>query len=179
MKKATKQPYSIFSPVFLICTMAGLGKIPIMPGTIGSLVAAIEFSFYITHIKSIFAYIGYLIVILPVITYCIFAYCKNTGNQDPKEVIIDEYYGQYIAQLFSYIICYQILSDKILMYLLIVISFLLFRIFDISKISLVGYCDKNIKNAFGVLLDDIVAGFFAAISCSIMVFIIYFIYFKA
>ena len=109
MNKVTnKQPYSVLSPIFLICTIVGLGKIPIMPGTIGSLVAAIEFTFYVHHIQSIVAYLGYLLVILPVITYCIHSYCRYTKNLDPKEVIIDEYYGQYIAQLFSYMICYKI-----------------------------------------------------------------------
>jgi len=176
-KATTKQPYSIFSPVFLLCTMCGLGKIPLFPGTIGSLYAALEFSLYLQNIRTIMPFIIYLILFLPIILYCIYCYCKNTGNLDPKEVIIDEYYGQYIAQLLSYIICYRILVDDSMLYLLIVLSFIFFRIFDISKVSLVGYCDKNIKNAYGVLLDDVVAGFFAAICCSVLVFIVYIIYY--
>lgn len=176
-KKTQKQPLSKFSPIFLICTIAGLGKIPVMPGTIGALISALEFTFYIHHIQSITAYLIYLIAILPIIIFCIYSYCNTTRDLDPKEVIIDEYYGQYIAQLFSYIICYKILVNDVLIYLLIFLSFILFRLFDILKPSLVGYCDKNIKNSFGVLLDDVVAGFFAAICCSAMIYIIYYLYF--
>ena len=176
-KKATKQPYSFFSPTFLLCTIVGLGKLPIMPGTIGALIAALEFSFYINLIKSVTPYLLYLLIILPIFTYCIYCYCKNTGNKDPKEVIIDEYYGQYIAQLFSYTMCMGFLIHQTLLYLLIFLSFIFFRIFDIVKPWLVGYCDKNIKNAFGVMLDDIIAGFMAGICSTITIYIIYTIYY--
>ena len=177
-KIATKQPLSKLSPIFLIATMLGLGKIPIAPGTIGSLVAALEFSLYVTYLENVMViYAIYLICILPIIIYVIDAYCRSTRNKDPKEVIIDEYYGQYIAQLLAYIICQKLLINDFLTYLLISVSFVFFRIFDISKISLIGYVDKNIKNAFGVLLDDIVAGLFAALCTILMMLIIYNIFY--
>ena len=176
-KQLTKQPISIFSGSFIMSTIFGLGKTPFFPGTIGALVAALEFAFYIEREISISIFYSfiYLIILLPISIYVIDSYCNSTGNKDPKEVIIDEYYGQYIAQLFSYIFCMNILTEKNLAYVLIIISFIFFRIFDIAKPWLVGYCDKNIKNAFGVMLDDIVAGFMAAISTIIVIYLIYFI----
>jgi phosphatidylglycerophosphatase A len=179
-KKSKKEPLAKQSSSrvnisFLISTICGLGKFPLFPGTIGALVAALEFSFYIQQNIIISYYFIYLLIILPIFIYAIDQYCNSSASKDPKEVIADEYYGQYIAQLFSYVCCMNILVDNLLTYLLIIISFIFFRIFDIAKPWLVGYCDKNIKNAFGVILDDIVAGFMAAISTIIIIYIIYYL----
>lgn len=43
------------------------------------------------------------------------------------------------------------------------IGLIIFRIFDITKPSLIGYVDRRVKTGFGVLLDDIMAAVFAAI----------------
>lgn len=42
-----------------------------------------------------------------------------------------------------------------------IICLVLFRIFDIFKPFMIGWCDKNIKGAFGVMIDDVVAALFA------------------
>ena len=50
----------------------------------------------------------------------------------------------------------------------IVLSFLLFRFFDILKPFPINIIDKKIKNGFGVVLDDIIAGIFSTISIYIL-----------
>ena len=71
-------------------------------------------------------------------------------SKDPKEVIIDEFIGQFIALIF--------IPNSILGLLL---SFLLFRFFDITKLYPVNKAEK-IPGAIGVLADDIVAGLMTA-----------------
>ena len=44
-----------------------------------------------------------------------------------------------------------------------ILAFLVFRVFDILKPYPIVYLDKKIKNYFGVVLDDLVAGLYAAI----------------
>ena len=80
-------------------------------------------------------------------------------NKDPKEVVIDEFIGQSIP-----ICLYEIAhegtkeTDKVLIFYFIM--FILFRIFDIVKPFPVSYYDKNFKNSFGVIMDDVAAGLY-------------------
>ena len=72
-------------------------------------------------------------------------------NKDPKFIVIDEFIGQASALVF----CNQLIIDYLL-------AFVGFRVLDIFKPFPVNYFDK-IKNSFGVLLDDLVAGSIIAI----------------
>ena len=163
-----KQPLKFSSPAFLLATLFGLGKIPIMPGTFGSLVAAAEFTIYLKlfNLTLISAYLIHIALFVCLGTLATYFYCKNNSNQDPSEVIIDEYIGQYITQILCFIYCSFFIHNLATSYYLIIISFIFFRVFDITKPSLIGYCDKNVKGAIGVILDDIVAAIAAAI-CTI------------
>ena len=80
-------------------------------------------------------------------------------SKDPKEIIIDEFIGQFIALIF--------IPDTILGLL---VSFLLFRFFDITKLYPVNKAEK-IPGAIGVLADDVVAGLMTA--CIIIIFNIF------
>ena len=53
--------------------------------------------------------------------------------------------------------------------LFFLLSFILFRFFDIKKPLLVGYVDQRVKNSFGVMFDDILAGIFAGLVGIILV----------
>ena len=76
---------------------------------------------------------------------------KYEENKDPKFIVIDEFIGQASALVF----CNQLIIDYLL-------AFVGFRVLDIFKPFPVNYFDK-IKNSFGVLLDDLVAGSIIAI----------------
>ena len=75
---------------------------------------------------------------------------KEFKSHDPSAIVIDEIIGQAIPLIFIEATFFNI-----------ALSFLFFRLFDIIKKGPVGYVDKHVKGALGVMLDDIVAGFLA------------------
>ena len=148
----------------LFVTMLGLGKIPKIPGTFGSLATAIilYFFFHILNISSDFILIG-LIIIFIYSFLAVAAHIKDNENKDPKEVIIDEFIGQSIP-IYLYEISHgteKSHNEAIIFYC---ICFVLFRFFDIVKPFPVNYFDKNFKNSFGVIMDDVCAGFYVVLS---------------
>ena len=145
---------------FLFVTLFGIGKIRKIPGSIASL-AAILFLFFLFHIINIDPNI---VLISLIIVFCISLYgvnifIKDLDDKDPKEIVIDEFIGQSIP-----ICLYEIAHDttketnEILTFYFIM--FVLFRIFDIAKPYPVNYYDKNFKNSFGVIMDDVCAGLY-------------------
>ena len=144
--------------------MFGLGKIKFMPGTFGSLATTIIL-FYLFHklnISSNLILIGWIIIFI----YSFFAvsmYIKNSKNKDPSEIIIDEFLGQSIP-IYLYEIYHGTTkeSDEAIIYY--IIFFILFRYFDIMKPFPVSFFDKNFKNSFGVIIDDICAGLYVVLS---------------
>jgi len=149
---------------FLFVTMFGLGKIKYIPGTFGSLVTAIilYFFFHQLNISSNVILIS-LIIIFIYSFYAISNHIKDNKNKDPSEIIIDEFLGQSIP-IYLYEISHGTTkenNDAIIYY---IIFFVLFRYFDIIKPFPVSFFDKNFKNSFGVIMDDICAGLYVVLS---------------
>jgi len=145
---------------FLFVTLFGIGKLKRIPGSYASLVTTI-FLFILFHILNFspnIVLIGVVIVFL-ISLYAVNIFIKDMDNKDPKEVVIDEFIGQSIP-----ICLYEIAhegpkeTDQILTSYFIM--FILFRIFDIVKPYPVSYYDKNFKNSFGVVMDDVCAGLY-------------------
>ena len=92
---------------------------------------------------------------------------NNLGGEfaeiDSKEIVIDEFLGQSIPILFFYIIFYEGLVSNTFFFIIVFLSFIGFRFFDILKPYPIDYVDKKIKSGFGVILDDLIAGFFTLI----------------
>ena len=156
---------------FLFVTLFGIGKIKIIPGTFASLATAL-FLFFLFHILNVSPNIVFflIIIIFFISFYAVNIFIKDLDNKDPKEVVIDEFIGQSIP-----ICLYEIShnmpkeNDQILKFYFIM--FVLFRIFDITKPFPVSYYDKNFKNSFGVIMDDVCAGLYVvAILVLYMVF---------
>ena len=148
----------------LFVTMFGLGKIPKIPGTFGSLATIIIlfFSFQILNLSSNLILIC-LIFIFVLSFFAVATHIKNNENKDPKEVIIDEFIGQSIP-IYLYEISHgteKSADEAIVFYS---ICFILFRFFDIVKPFPVSFFDKNFKNSFGVIMDDVCAGFYVVLS---------------
>lgn len=92
---------------------------------------------------------------------------KGTTDHDPSEIVVDEVAGQWIALLpLSYAASDRGL-DILVMWPGWVAAFALFRFFDIWKPWLVGWADRR-GDALGVMLDDVIAGVFAAIGVLIL-----------
>ena len=144
--------------------MLFLGKIKIIPGTFGSLatIVILYFFFNILNISSNLILIC-LIIIFVISFFAVANYIQNTENKDPKEVVIDEFVGQSIP-VYLYEISHgteKSSNEAIIFY---IVCFVLFRFFDIIKPFPVSFFDKNYKNSFGVIMDDVCAGFYVVLS---------------
>jgi len=145
---------------FLFVTLFGIGKIKKIPGSFASLATTL-FLFFLFHILNVSPSIVlfFVIIIFFISLYAVNIFIKDLTNKDPKEVVIDEFIGQSIP-----ICLYEVAhnmpkeTDQVLKFYFII--FILFRIFDIAKPFPVSYYDKNFKNSFGVIMDDVCAGLY-------------------
>ena len=149
---------------YLFITFFGIGTFRYAPGTITSLITTILlFSFF--HIIGLSSNIILVFLIIALI-YSFFAvaeYIKNNENKDPKEVVIDEVIGQSIP-IYLYEISHGTEKSPNEALIFYGICFVLFRFFDIAKPFPVSFFDKNFKNSFGVIMDDVCAGFYVVLS---------------
>ena len=160
----------------LFVTMFGIGRVPKIPGTIGSLATVIllYIFFHILNLSLIIMFL-FLIIIFFFSFMAVAIHIRNNTNKDPKEVVIDEFIGQSIP-IYMYEISHRIekfYDEAIIFY---GACFILFRFFDIVKPFPVNFFDKKFKNSFGVIMDDIFAGFYVVLSLiCFMIFKSYFI----
>ena len=149
----------------LISTFFGYGYISFIPGTVTSFVTTVfiyiayEILGY-TELK--FSIIFFLLLFL----YSFYAVKDSESefkNKDPRQIVIDEVLGQSMPlMLVLYLSENNLITLKIEFYY--IVSFFLFRFFDIFKPFPVNYFDKNFKNSFGVIMDDVCAGFYVVLS---------------
>jgi len=145
---------------FLFVTLFGIGKIGKIPGSIASLATTI-FLFFLFHVLNVTPHIVliFVIIIFFISLYSVNIFIIDLDNKDPKEVVIDEFIGQSIP-ICLYEIAHQELKETSQVLTSYFIMFMLFRIFDIVKPYPVSYYDKNFKNSFGVIMDDVCAGLY-------------------
>ena len=145
---------------FLFVTLFGIGKISKIPGSIASLVTTV-FLFFLFHVVNISANIILvsIIVVFFVSLWSVSIFIKALDNKDPNEVVIDEFIGQSIP-ICLYEIAHEGTKETSQVLTFYFIMFILFRIFDIVKPYPVSYYDKNFKNSFGVIMDDVCAGLY-------------------
>ena len=122
------------------------------PGTVGSFVALV-LGMVILHYLPHSTVASAVFVITIIGSFEIDKYQKTTGIHDPKEVVIDELAGMWLA-----------LSMIPFGFIEAGMAFVFFRIYDIWKPSIIGRVDKKMKNGFGVILDDLLAGLLAGLS---------------
>ena len=145
---------------FLFVTLFGIGKIKKIPGSFASLATTI-FLFFLFHILNFspnLVLFGIIFVFL-ISLYAVNIFIKDLDNKDPKEVVIDEFIGQSIP-ICLYEIAHEGSKETSQVLTSYFIMFILFRIFDITKPFPVSYYDKNFKNSFGVIMDDVCAGLY-------------------
>ena len=148
----------------LFVTMFGIGKIKMIPGTFGSL-ETIIILFILFHTLNISSNL-ILLVLIVIFIYsfsAVASHTKNSENKDPKEIVIDEFIGQSIP-IYLYEISHgteKSTDEAIIFY---AVCFVLFRFFDIKKPFPVSFFDRNFKNSFGVIMDDVCAGLYVVLS---------------
>jgi phosphatidylglycerophosphatase A len=146
--------------------MFGLGYSKFAPGTLASFVTTLFFYilFKIGYLDSRGLYLIFIVIVIFFLGILLIDKCSSHFEEkDAKEIVIDEFVGQNIPLITLLFIPFN--SDTINKYftILIVLSFVLFRFFDIFKPFPINIIDKKMKNGLGIMLDDLVAGVFSAI----------------
>ena len=145
-------------PFHFAATLGGIGMVPIAPGTLGSITAWIIFV-YLSH------FISMINMLILTITFFILSIwicseaSKDLENKDHKSIVIDELVGMWIALLPVLVIANS--QFERIVYALA--ALILFRFFDILKPFPISYFDKNYKNGFGIVIDDVISGLIAII----------------
>lgn len=143
---------SFFHPVCLTSTFFGVGLIPFAPGTWASLAALPISWLLVTHYGPFtLAAAGaalFLIGIWPATIYE-----RRTNENDPGAIVIDEVAAQMLVLA---------VAPPSLGYYFA--GFVLFRLTDILKPWPVSWADRRIKGGFGIMLDDLLAAAYAAIT---------------
>ena len=139
-----------------------IGHVKKAPGTFASFIS-LFIGYYLINLLGIFNFIIFLII-FSIIGFIISEiHVRVFKQKDPKEVVIDEFTGQFIALLA--ITSSNNTNDIILS---ISLSFLLFRFFDITKLGPIKKFEK-LPGGIGIMADDIVAGICAfLVQCGIM-----------
>ena len=153
----------------LAASCFGLGRLPLAPGTWGSLPPAIIFAL-MCHFgaPSIIISIVMAALILGGCVICIKyapAVIAATGKTDPREVVADEFAGQALTFLAIPFLTGGAVSTRQI-WVITALGFLLFRLFDIVKPWPIRMLEK-LPKGWGVLADDLMAGVYAAIALHI------------
>jgi len=155
------------NPFHLLATLGGIGMVPIAPGTFGSVVAWLIFV-YLSH------FISLINMIILTISFCFLSIwicnqaSKNLENKDHKSIVIDELVGMWIALLPVLFLANSQFERTV--YALAALIF--FRLFDILKPFPISYFDKNYKNGFGIVIDDVISGLIAIIPSYIILILL-------
>mgnify|MGYP002840854247 CR=1 FL=1 len=136
--------------VIFITSGFGVGYAPFAQGTFGSIIGLA------TIISLIYIQIELTFISLLLIIFISSLLCHRANqiykNNDSKHIVLDEIVGIFVATY-----------DVPLTFINFFICFLFFRIFDILKPYPISFIDKELKNGFGIVFDDVLAGIFANI----------------
>lgn len=142
------------TPAGWIATGFGSGLAPKAQGTFGSLAAIVPW----VLLHAVLPVWGWLLLI--VVSFAIGTWACNVagriiGVDDHRSLVWDEFVGQWIALL-----------PVLVMpgWLWVAVGFALFRLFDVWKPWPIAWFDRRVKGGLGVMLDDVIAGIFAALA---------------
>ena len=153
----------------IIATYLGCGLSKFAPGTMGSL-GTLPLAYFLIYFGGFYSLLLVAVILFFVGAKATDIVIKESGNEDPSKVVIDETVGQLLTFSIVAFLAPDMLTglSSILFY---ICGFAFFRFFDIFKMGPVKYADTKIKNAYGVMLDDVFAGLFAAVVLLLVLFI--------
>ncbi|BDR35081.1 TPA: phosphatidylglycerophosphatase A [Photobacterium damselae] len=147
-----KDLIKLSNPWHLLATGFGSGLAPIVPGTVGTL-AAIPLYWVLAQLPFLLYLLAIVIAAIVGVTIC-----QKTSDDmkvhDHGSIVWDEFVGFWITMAIAPTISWQ----------WILAGFILFRFFDMLKPWPISWLDKHVSGGFGIMIDDIVAGFMAMIS---------------
>jgi phosphatidylglycerophosphatase A len=132
-------------------TWFGVGLLPVMPGTWGSL-AALPCAWAIRTLWGGAALVLSAVIVFAVGCWAAGALAKRSGVKDPGAIVIDEIAAQWL-----------VLLPAPLDPLSYAAAFLLFRIFDIWKPWPVRWADRRVPGGLGIMLDDLLGAVYAVL----------------
>ena len=151
-------------------TVGYSGLVPKAPGTAGSAVALVLGVLLLSLLGSQTLFLAALLITLIGIK-AIDKHEAATQTHDDKRIVIDELAGMWIALSIAPGMQFA-LGDLSAwqngLLIQILLSFVLFRVYDIKKPSIIGRIDRETKGGMGVMGDDVIAGFAAGISSAIV-----------
>ena len=176
--QSTDKEISTFGWYNIISTLFYVGKLPLMPGTFGSIAV---YPLYYWIVKSASSYNDvscslYVFSLIFVVLgyFSINKYQEIAGKTDHSQIVIDEAVGQMLVLAISYEWLYKVGKGTYSFFEIppkdwaFMIGVLLFRFFDIVKPFGIKDIEKKLIGSVGVLLDDIVAALFASGVCYII-----------
>ena len=148
----------------LLSTFFGYGYLTKIPGTITSAVTVVFL--YIAYEVLGYNDLKFSIIFFILLFFYSFYAVKDSEaefeNKDPRQIVIDEVLGQSMP-IILLLYLNQTNQINISIEIYYIFSFIFFRFFDILKPFPVNYFDKNYKNYFGIIMDDIIAGLYSMI----------------
>lgn len=152
----TQRRLLMASPAGWIACGFGSGLAPKAQGTFGSAAAILPWL-----LLRVLPLPAYLLVVLAVFALGVWA-CNVAGRllgvDDHRSLVIDEFVGQWIA----------LLPALFAPWWIVLAGFVLFRLFDVWKPWPIGWLDRRLKSGMGVMVDDVVAGVFAALALAVL-----------
>lgn len=151
-------------------TLGYSGLAPKAPGTVGSVVALFLGMWILIAFDAQTLFLASLLVSVIAIK-SIDKYEETSGIHDDKRIVIDELAGMWFA--LSVAPAMSISLSEVGMWengflIQSLLSFILFRYFDITKPSIIGRIDRDMKGGLGVVGDDVIAGFVAGILSALL-----------
>ncbi len=151
------------APLFhvLLSTGLGIGFVPFAPGTAGALIALLFWLLLYFVLSPTMLLIATLLLVVASLLLGVWTdnVMERYWGADPRAVVIDEYFGTWVALL----AVQYVAAPAYVVVWLAVIAFALFRIIDIWKPLGCRWVDKNIHGGWGCMLDDALAGAYAVI----------------
>ena len=152
----------LLDPGHLIAFGLGSGLIPLAPGTFGTLVGVLAFLSFLY--SPVFSFPLYCLLCVFMFLVGVFI-CARTSAfleaHDHKAIVFDEVVGFFIAAGWIPLLDLFVLAENNdIKFLFIPLTFVLFRFFDILKPWPINWIDRNCKGGIGIMLDDVLAGFF-------------------
>lgn len=143
-----------------IATVGYVGHLRPAPGTWGSL-AALPLAWMVAQWAGFAALAVLTVAMFFVGTWSVRVQTSGKQDHDPSEIVIDELVGQWVALLPVIYGATMMQAELLALWPGWLSAFLLFRFFDITKLGPIGWADRR-NDPLGVMLDDVIAGLFAA-----------------
>ena len=135
-------------------TLFGIGRSPIAPGTVASIVA-LPIAWLVMAAGGTTALLTLCLAVSAIGFYACDVYAKDKGAHDPSECVVDELAGQFLACALAPLTVPGF-----------ALAFLLFRLFDISKLWPISAAER-LRGGLGIMADDLVAGLIAGTIVSV------------